>query len=131
MRRRDGEDTDGTRRDARAIVQPSALATHVFRVVRDTPKRRVTTRQKAINPTNENDAMRRRARDRARQSIRGRERTAMRPRVSRRLAASAVVTAARATVLRSARLLSFAGAATREQRAVEVIANMIDASAFL
>jgi len=129
MRRRDGEDTDGTRRDARAIVQPSALATHVFRVVRDTPKRRVTTRQKAINPTNENDAMRRRARPRA--TIRGRERTAMRPRVSRRLAASAVVTAARATVLRSARLLSFAGAATREQRAVEVIANMIDASAFL
>ena len=66
MRRRDGEDTDGTRRDARAIVQPSALATHVFRVVRDTPKRRVTTRQKAINPTNENDAMRRRARETAR-----------------------------------------------------------------
>jgi len=56
----------------------------------------------------------------------------MRPRVSRRLAASAVVTAARATVLRSARLLSFAGAATREQRAVEVIANMmIDASVLM
>jgi len=66
MRRRDGEDTDGTRRDAREIVQPSALATHVFRVVRDTPKRRVTTRQKAINPTNENDAMRRRERETAR-----------------------------------------------------------------
>ena len=84
---------------------------------------------KPINPTNENDPS---TRDAIRNQ-KSEKRTAMRPRVSRRLAASAVVMAARATVLRSARLLSFAGAATREQRVVEVIANMmmIDASAFL
>jgi hypothetical protein len=109
---------------ARSSIQRRSRPT--FRGVESHPKRRVVIRQ--TDQSNQRERPEFAKKRKIRQ-----KRTAMRPRVSRRLAASAVVMAARATVLRSARLLSFAGAATREQRVVEVIANMmmIDASAFL